>query len=300
MRDLLSVIDRMADHRPEPFVAPLPEAERITVLTIQDGIPYRFKVRDPVRGWWRLRPNVERGTARRVDEAQPGDVLTYLAELPRFLAIALFRLEPQTWLCMPWNASDAAQRGWPDGEPRVLHLVHDAIRAFDPVQARSLAGLMLYGGMANLYQAMYDAQALQADLSCEPRHATYRQARRIVLQRNEQLRLQAAAEERQRRRLAVAQAAVERRQSIEEHIAWQLGFMGAQLVGWAEAGESLEVTWEYEGHEHTAEVRRDLVGLSAGICLAGTAGSHNLSSLVAAIQRARELHRYDLSEDAWV
>lgn len=304
MSDLLALIERVGGHEPQPFTVPIPEAERITVMSLQDGIPYRFRVRDPVRGWWLAEVIRRRGWVRLSNPAQPADVMAYLEALPRFYVVALFRLEEQTWLCIPWSAADAAQRGWPNGEPRVLHLVRHSVRAFDALSARSLAGLMLYEDVATrLPGAATDATAMREGLplgECQARPVVYYNALAIIVQRNEELRCQAEEAERDRRQQAVAAARQQRLVSIEEHIRWQLGFVGAQLVGWDEAGEGLSVRWEYDGYQHEATVSRALEGVSAGICMEGSEVQHNLSSLVLAIQEARRLHRFDLAESAWL
>jgi hypothetical protein len=58
------------------------------------------------------------------------EIGVYLSALPRFYVIAC-SLHGQAWVCVPYNASDATQRSWPNGQPRQVHLVFDHIQPFE-------------------------------------------------------------------------------------------------------------------------------------------------------------------------
>ena len=113
---LTSIIKELMDHNPSDFVAPIPNAEQVEVFTVQDNVPYQLKVVRPMVGWFQLSPDRHDDDAwkwatigRRADVHERID---YLNQLPRFYVIMLYRLAAQTWLCIPFNRSDAEQRGW--------------------------------------------------------------------------------------------------------------------------------------------------------------------------------------------
>jgi hypothetical protein len=217
------------------------------------------------------------------------DVVGYLSVLPRFLVIAVHRLRADAWMVVPWNASDAAQRGWPNAEPRAVHLVRDAIRPFDVVVARRLDRIFLYdmldeglgsSGASQTVRAVFNSARGDIEVSGAPpemlRAYSLLSDYAYGLQRTRQQRGEA-----------------DRRTSVEGRLRWHLGFMGADLLGWHEAGEGYEVRWSYEGREYHTVLRRDLQVESAGICLDGTDQRHNLSSIVAVMEEARKRGRDD-------
>lgn len=281
---LVDVIDRVGDHIPEPFVAPIPDAEVVEVFTIQDGVPYRFKLQDTYPGWWIINPQ-SKLEARLGEIPQPCDILAYLEQLPRFYAISCFRLSERTWLVVPYNAGDAAQRGWPSGEPKAMHLVRHNVKPFDVVVVRS-ANTLLYEDLDTRLDGSHwkDWATLQLeDKTGRLLPRNYDNALAILWQRKKEL------EEEARKR-----AIEEQRSTTEGEFHWQLAFMGADLESWLESGEGYEVTWSHEGERYSMRLRRDKRIASAGICLDRTDSSHNLSSIVAVMEEARRLERFDL------
>ena len=123
--------------------------------------------------------------------------------------------------------------------------------------------------------------------------ANYGVAQDIIRQREVEL-------ERRKRELERLEREAVLRGSLETRVQQHLDFMGADMVQWEEEGEGVRVTWEYEGYRHTSRIARDTSVLSAGICLSGTDREHNLSTLVATIQEARELHRFDMPRESYV
>lgn len=282
---LSNLIARMGAIVPEPFVAPVPNAEVVDVFTFQQGVPFWFELREPRQGWWEIEP-LSRGKAEIREQAQAGDIIAYLSELPGFYVIVLFRLAEETWLCIPYNDSDAAQRGWPDGEPRALHLVRDRLSPFDLVVGR-MGGALLYDRIADRFGGAIFSEFVkefveeaQAGKVYDGDH-NWRNALRIVLQRRREL------EEEERR-----QAVEEQRKTVEGEMRWLLGFMDADLLSWTESGEGYQVRWAYGGEEHTMHIRRDMRVASAGFCMAGTDSRQNLSSIVAVMERTRGRRHY--------
>ena len=139
---LLQTALKITEHIPNRFIAPIPEADSVEVFSLQDGVPYWFKIRRIKPGWREIEP-ITTSTARLGREAYPFEYLSYLDQLPRYYVIACFRCSPYTWLCIPYNAADASQRGWATGIPRQLHLVRHAISPLDVVDARRLGDMLV-------------------------------------------------------------------------------------------------------------------------------------------------------------
>jgi len=299
---LLQVIDQIAEHTPEEFVCPIPDAEQITVFSSQAGIPYQFRIGNPEQGWWMAVPTSE-SIARLDREAAPSAYLPYLEALERFYAIALFRVSRMTWVCVPFNTSDADQRGWHNGEPRQLHLVREAVQPFDVVDTRNLAGTLLFNiiddrmGWGVVSEALRELYATRnGTTNSVP--ATMLNAYQILLRREWELRERLEQAERRARRGRQEAARAAAQLSLGSLISNSLEFMGADLVNWSEAGENIQVAWEYNGYTHSSTVTRNLRGYSAGICVDGTDSGHTLTSLVAVIEEARHQRRFDLPQGA--
>lgn len=252
---LLSTIDRVASHTPTQFVAPILDAAVIEVFVLQDSIPYRFRVVGLQPGWYLLTPRTElHAVSERM--AYPYEYFQYLGKLPRFYVIALHRLSPRTWLCVPYNVSDAEQRGWGSGEPKPLHLVRESISPLTYVCARSLAGTLLYDCTVELETT-----------------ANLKNARDIVAQWQRQARIEAAKKLEE-----------ERKKTTEGYFSYRLSLAGAQMKNWSEFGEGFRVTWVHDGVNRETVVERSGRVRSAGICLSGRDGDYDLSSIVAVME----------------
>uniref|UniRef100_A0A6M3LCW8 Uncharacterized protein n=1 Tax=viral metagenome TaxID=1070528 RepID=A0A6M3LCW8_9ZZZZ len=280
---------------------------------MQNSIPFHFRLDAASPGWWVYQPT-DATHARRLREATVWETDSYLQLLPHFYVIAIRPLTPTTWLCVPYNVADAKQRGW-NGEPRRLELVSEAIEPFELISARASGFThLLYREVAYL-NARDNVDAAQGavfdnmTLSGVPR--AWLPAASIILSDMQQQieRERAAAEEAIRVAIAEQRVAEHERlleqqaalaSTTEGRIQWYLNFVGASLVDWRRSGRQLEVTWQYEGYTHTATVSDTMRGVGAGICLSGTAGEHNLSSLVLAIQEARRLHRFDMPRSSYI
>lgn len=293
--NLLNVIDRIAEEKLPPFVAPIVDAERVEVFTLSEsGTPYTFTVQGDA-GWYLIEPQGKRAHIAR--DAYPFEVLRYLDALPRFYTIALFRLAERVWVCIPYNVSDAEQRGWMNGVPRVLHLVTDSLRAFDVVDARSLMGTLLYNTVST--RVPTQGHALRNAIANDEAHpdfgGSFRIAYDIVRGRREELR-----------REAQMRALREQRMTTEGKIRYHLQYVNAELKSWSEEGDGYRVQWTYKGKEFEARLRKDLHAVSAGvpgraICLGhhGEEQRQNLSSIVVTLEQACKLKRFDLPRDYW-
>ena len=223
---LLDVIDRVSDHQLRPFIAPIPNADRVEVFTLQGNIPYRFRLRHTEPGWWLLIPNQNGNQVHVSRPAHPHEYLQYLEYLPRFYTIACYRVGESTWLAVPFNASDASQRGWRDGMPQVVHLMRESVRPFDVIDARSLAGLLLYNRTAGLEIGMTDQcrQSLRDDEQLPSLNQNWSNAVNLVGERRRELQ-RLAVEERNR----VAREALEsQRRTMEDRIKFDVEFVGGE------------------------------------------------------------------------
>jgi len=297
---LLDVIDRVSEHVPRPFIAPIPDAESVSVFVHQDNIPYQFSLRGTEPGWWLLNPNRNGNRAGVGRGAYPHEYLVYLSHLPRFYAIACYRVGDDSWLVVPFNASDANQRGWHNGEPQVVHLVRESVRPFDVVDARSLAGTLLYNTVAPMGMEM---SALCRGIVWNDEDGNVNQdwtnAITLITDRIAQIRRE-QEEQRRREQLSIIEA---QRKNLTDRARFEAEFVGAELVSCTEVGNELEITWEFEGYQHTSRLNRQMRLESAGICLGDYRNEyewHNLSTTILAIQEGRWLRRFDLPEEAYL
>lgn len=223
---------------------------------------------------------------------QPAEIIDYLTQLPRFYIIALFPVSDTAWLTLPFNRADAAQRGWPAGCPRPVHLIRHRLESFDVAIARSMGGVLLYDdiderlGLTSRGDLL--RQCLRSGGNPLPQNADFTNAYNILIDRLAQQRQEQAAAE-----------AVQASLSLEGSIRQQLDFVGATLVNW-EGGQTIKITYEYNGMQRTVEVGRDFRTLSAGICLDGTDSRYDLASVITVLEEARRLHRFDLPEEDWL
>lgn len=279
---LFDALDRVATHRLRPFVTPIFDADETRVFTVQDGVPYNFQVGGVEAGWYVM------DGAEPVCDAVPTDYLPFMGKLPRFYIIALFPVSDTTWMGVPYNASDAEQRGWKNATPKPIQLVRGTPRPLDAIDARLLGGNLLYN---------FPASSVQRDTSTPD----FKRASSIVRARLEAVRKEQA-------RKALKERKQIERENVGVNFEHQLAVMGADLINWQESGTNrYEVTWEYNGAQFTVPVRRSGVLYSAGICvhddygtMGNTADMHDLASAVHLMEDARKKHRFDLDEGLWI
>lgn len=293
---LLDIALAVAEHKPEPFIAPVPDANRVTVWSVQRDVTFRFEVGHVHPGWWRFDP-LNQTEAVVSDLALKWEMIDILEALPRFYVIAVHRLGEGSWLVVPYNAADAGQRGWSNSEPRPMHIVRHSIEPFDVVVARSLAGLMLYDRMAALAPGPTRPACVRAQFALDEGEWGLKLPREFWLVWGLlKVRLEQARREEAERMQA------EQLATTGGQIKWALDFMGAELADWTESGSGYRVTWTYDGYTHEARFTRNMGLDSAGICLGhrGEAAGQNLSSTVAVIQEARRRRRFDIDRKAWL
>lgn len=236
---------------------------------MQDNVPITVSMISPdPAGWYEV--TVEKTGGKYVSirhnlrEASYWEASLFMELLPRFIAVAVHPVEKDeaTWLCVPWNASDAEQRGWMAGAPRIVHLVKGNVQPLDIIVTRNMAGTLLFDGFADWLVALKQPPPDTAS---------------ALLQEY----LNPVPEE-------------------ERKIRGQIAFMGATLIDIQERGYNFDVTWEYNGASFTATIRSSGRVASAGICLSGTDGQHTMSSLIAVMEDARRLHRPDVNREFYL
>lgn len=309
---LLGAIDRISEHEPQPFVAPLVSSEEAWMLTIQASIPYWLRadwlIRNPAEavGWWLAQPYRFDGSynrARRKRPAYPHERIQYLEQLPRFMVVTALEMEGNCWLVLPYNEADAAQRGWANGTPRLMHLVSGTLNPLDVVNARDAAGTLLFEGVDERLAESAQGDNLRLLFEAGEEAVAKGQARvaytnaiGLMRQRMEEiLAAQAEAEREERRK---RQKELERQP--EERMKYHLEFMGAHLVNWERNRQGYRVRWSFAGAEHEVTVNRHMRVVSAGICLDGTDSAHDLASIVDVMQEARRQHRHDIPRHLWI
>jgi len=304
---MLNAFRRIANQTPEPFVAPIPSVGSVDIMVVQDGTPFRFHVNDTRRGWFNVQP-IDRRSAQIVDEANFVEIQYYLDGLKKFTVIAVCPVGEQTWLCLPYNYSDARQKNW-EGEPRLIHLVDQNIQPLDRVVVGVYGGIFLFVDIAYGLAVDRWAQELQYqieqsndsfDITHAPRH--YQQPFRILADRIRFERERILAEEKEASRKNALAEANAKTLTLEEKIRNQLGFMGADLVDWSNVNrDAIKVTFRYRGANWTIPLvnPKTLRVTSIGFCVSHFDQYHNLSSAVAAFDKARDLHRFDIPKELW-
>lgn len=256
---LLHTVDQIAQHTPSDFIAPV-MTKHAKLFTLQDGIPYWFTARVEKPGWYLLKPDgLLHQWATVIREAYPHEMIQYLAELPAFLVIVLFPVDETTQLVMPFNLSDAEQRGWENGIPRHMHIVYHNLRHKDVVQARAMGDSLLFDHGSHLNSAMSGKeQAIATEIY---------EARLDLIRRREAEKERAAHVKTEQGRLETA-----------------LEFMGASLEEWTREIDGYVVRWMIDGQMYRMEVDTNLRVKSAGVCLDSTDSWHSLSSVVDVMQ----------------
>ncbi len=284
---LLDTALRFAEYKPQPFVAPIPTNGWVEVFTIQNGVPLRYTMHNQIPGWWELTPKGRKITV--TSRAFVTDTMKYLDNLPRFYVIACVPSGEHTWLVVPYNASDASQRGWTNGEPKQMYLVSEEVQPFDVMIARSMAGVLLYD-ILDFRLGEFTKSSLCRELaekkSAAPNERDWRNAYNIVTQ----WMLKAEQELRAKR---ISDKLAE----TQDRMKFMLEFMGAKLIESEKKGNGYLVTWEApDGHKYKMGVREDGRISVAGFCLAGTDNQHNLSSIVQVMSEAHRQHRPDVNQ----
>lgn len=261
---LARALDRLETHTIEPFIAPILSADRNMILIVQNNTPAWLTYNGAVLGWWKLRAlRDNRAIAWR--KAYPAEYLRYLDVLPKVYVTAVRRLAPHTWLVVPYSSVDAEQRGWLDCAPRVMHLVRDSIKHLDVLDVRILDDQLLYCCVT---------------LRNLPPSDTVTVAKELILAYSAEVRHRAEMD-----------AEMARRNSYQGRIVDSVEFMGAKVLDWSEAGEQIQVTWEWNGYRNTTTISRSLSVRSVGFCADGSDASHNLTSAVALLQEGvRQKH----------
>ncbi|MCU0490941.1 MAG: hypothetical protein MUD01_05115 [Chloroflexaceae bacterium] len=288
--DLIAALARdEASLRGQEFLAPLLPGSKARLRV--RGLIYELALADARPGWWLCRATGS-SSAEIVDEALPWQRGDYLGFWPALRLVLLEPMQHGTWLAMPFNPADAAQRFGNPG-PRPLHLVEGGA-PFERVVAR-VEGNTCWYDEPDRRADPATAEALRTALAAEqvePRIAGLGAGEQAAyrLLWNNTARAQAEAEAAQATaRAATAAAHTERRL---RH-ALELG--GARLLGYEPMGNgTMRVTWERGNVRSVTLVQANLGVITAGICLSGEDHRFDLTSIVGVV---RESPRYAELED---
>ncbi len=261
---MINLINKAARHKPKSFIAPV-MTKHAKLFVVQDNIPYWFVAEVEYPDWYVLIPNKDTQTARVMRNAHPNEYIGYMSILPSFFVIALFPISNTVWLVMPFNFSDAAQRGWATGSPRPMHLVLDNITALDVVKARALGDALIFDHLSSIMSG--GTKEFQV-------------AQSVFDKRLEAVRDAEKREEEKSQRHARQQKMQTERGKLET----ALEFMGAKLSDWTREIDGYLVRWEIDGQVYRMNVDTNLRVKSAGVCLDGTDDWHSLSSVVGVMQ----------------
>lgn len=277
---LLKILDKIQQNKLQPFLAPLP-VSTVSCFTFQNRIPYWFELKESQTGWWIIEP-LSSHEAKLAREALPHEYLSYLSQLPRYIVIAIEPIR-EGIVVVPYNASDATQRGWLNSKPKVVYLPRNLeILPFSTLIVRSMAGVLLFDD----YYPLDVAE--QEKLLAKPK-GNFQVAWQILqVRKEEQLRL-----EKERQRLEFLKT---ERGQIED----RLNFVGATLIDYQKQGSKYDVTYTYNGAQFTVNLRPDLRVDSAGICLSDEDSNYDLSSICLVMEEARKLNRPGIREEYYL
>lgn len=273
---LLDAALNLANYVPEPFVAPIPTTGKVEVFAFQNGVPLRYSLYGQKIGWWIIEPRKDR--AAMGDAAQISEIVEYLENLPRFYVIACIPSGEQEWLVVPFNGSDAAQRGWKDGQPKKMYLCNERVEPFDLIVGRKLGDILLYDSPD------FRLTTIALDETQKPKSRDWSNAYNIISEW-----VKKAEEEAKKLEIKT------QLDKVQDKLKFLLEFMGASLVSSEKKGNGYQVVWKApDGHSYKMGVKEDGRISVAGFCLAGTDSEHNLSSIVQVMSEAQQRKRPDI------
>lgn len=289
---LLDVINTLAEENPQEFIAPVIEAEQVNLFTLSpSGAPWTYNLTNPRAGWWLVKPNIPTVartvsgyyTARIVREAHPYEYLPFLSRLPRWTLIACFSTN-QGVVAIPYSPADAAQRGWRDAAPKLVYLPRGDIQPFSVFTAREMAGNLFYDDGRGLDA---NKQAYLTEHVDNPHNpidfgGSWSVAYEILRQRLKE----------QRR--------IEQAKTVEGRITERLEFAGATLNAFAHTGNTIDVTYTYNGATFTINIEKNMRVYTTPICLSGRQHDFDLSAIVGVMEEARRLHRPNIPRKDWL
>jgi hypothetical protein len=268
--------------REEPFLAPCVAGGTVRVRV--GGLVRTFApVPADFEGWGVFLQEDDR-RAVVLEEPSLPLVDRYLALLRPIRVVLALAVRGRTWLGVAANASDARQRGLPDG-PFPVHLV-DGATAFERVVAR-------WDGAALWFESL-DARAdpiIAERLRGAAREGVAAHAVRVANATPEHLvAFEVAASGRvdvpAPRRHAPQRTAPPHVPRVGARLRDALERGGGALLDYAERGDVLVVEWTTAaGERHTSAVsKEDLTVVSSGICLSGRDRDFDLLSLVGVVE----------------
>jgi hypothetical protein len=248
--------------QPELFLAPIP-TRQTNIFTYQNNFPLWFRLTDPAVGWWWFRPYKDKSSVLVERQAQPFEIQLYLEQLPRFLAVVLYGLDDGKAVVIPFNVSDANQRGL-GNEPRLVYLANypAALESLSIIVTRRLSNILLYDTTTSYHCVGIPKKVFAV-------------ARQIIDREQEQ-------------RLAEL-----KKKTLDGRITSALDFIGAKLTNYREQESAIMVSYEYGDATHSIRIDKDMRVQSAGICLSGTDPDHNLTSIVKVMEESRNRSAWD-------
>lgn len=275
------IISRLSLAKMPDVVVPItPATEKIYVKV--GGIPFVYKRNNLPDGWMRLRLQKTIASVLPDLPPTPYEILEYMELLrPSLCLIVIYRLDNSTWLCYPYNRSDANQKGWDSNSgPLPIYLVTDSIEPFDVIYACGpINGLIYWRAIGPLPGSDKLVANLGADYIFDESWEV-REAWRIARGRIEAEKLRDAKLQKK-----------EKLKTFEGSLAYHLSFLGAELVSWRESGRDVVVEWRDGIYSYSSRIQASMQVTSAGICLSNRDSDFSIASLVDVMREARRLNR---------
>lgn len=289
---LLDLVKSLGEEQPQEFIAPVIEAEQVNLFTLSEsGAPWTYRLLEPRPGWWLVKPTEKtvarvisgQYSARIAREAYPHEYLSFLSRLPRWTLIACFSTREGV-VSIPYNPADAVQRGWKDASPRLVRLVRGNVSPFTVFTAREMAGTLFYDsgrGLDSNKQA-YLTELITGPQNTIPHVDSWGLSYHILRQR------------------LMEQRRVEQRKTLAGQLEERLEFAGAKLEGYGLTGDTIDVTYTYNGAKFTVNIAKNMRVYTTPICLNGRQNDFDLSAIVGVMENARKLHRPGIERKDWL
>jgi len=287
-RDAKKILERVAREeramRDRELVAPVLPGSAVVIRV--SGLAGRLRVLPADHaGWAVLKPD-DRGNAMVLREATLSEMAKYLERLPRYRMLLVER-EQGRW----WGVSAGDGRLSPDAL-YPLGLVTEGER-FEAVAVRFDGASFWFegpdaGGDPGRAEWLRDQlvagaapDALERPGLTPPERRAYAH---VVAER--------ARLEEERARHAEERRAILGEREESRRLERALTHAGGRLLRFDPVGDNLAVTFQVDGRERRATVRRaDLTVLAAGICLSGRDADFDLATLVTVLREAAENDR---------
>ena len=274
-RNLIQNLNHEAENLPD-VICPIFTSETRRVFASINKHPYQLKIQKTEPGWYLLKL-ISPIEAKIDRNAEPHEIFNYLKRFPKIKCIVVRRLVGQSWFVIPFNESDARQRGWTDNILRPCHLISDNVSPFFVMVCSIMSGNLIYEPQQGITMPSC-LNELNSSLNQEGSKLSIHNIPGMMKVVYEILLTHIVDEKKRREELEKRQ----RLSTIEGRIKDSIEFLGAELVSLVESGQGYSIMWrDSRKLVHHARFDANLGLKSTGMCLDGLEADHNILSTIA-------------------